>query len=161
MRVMRDYRTCVGISLFVMQKLREKLYIHSAEQRYSVIYNGLHESESVNVRDLYFEAYEMEWLDSHWEALTDLLKQKGYTKTEQQDISLFFAQYFSSFLEEVDSACPIAKASMRELLVEKKKAIGQMIMYADKWEEQNNQLKVDLKKHKEHFRRLIENTRQQ
>lgn len=160
MRIEQNYKDCVGLSLCVMQELRYKIYKDSKEH-YSVIYNGLHESESNNVRDLYFQAYEMEWLDSHWDVLTDLLKRhkNDYKKSAQQDITLFFAEYFSSFMSELDDTTSLAKVAMRELIVAQKAAIEQMIEYSDNWEEKNNQLKVNLKKHKEHFKKLIESSR--
>lgn len=159
MWIEQNYKNCVSFSLRVMRELRYKIYKDSKEH-YSVIYNGLHESESDNVRDLYFQTYEMEWLDSHWDVLTDLLNRhkNDYKKSAQQDITLFFAEYFSAFMTELDDADPLAKVAMRELLKKQKTVIEQMIMYSDNWEEKNNQLKVNLKKHKEHFKKLIENS---
>ena len=153
----RNYKDCVRISLYVMKELRNKICTDS-EKHYSVIYNGLHESESENVRNLYFQAYEMEWLDSHWDVLTDLLKQyrKQCGKGQEQEVTVFFAEYFSSILSEIDTHSGIKKAAMREIITAQKEAIEQMIKYADHWEEHRNQLKVNLKKHKEYYRRLIE-----
>ena len=46
-----------------------------------------------------------------------------------------------------------------ELIRTNQKAIEQMIMFSDEWEERSNQLKVNLKKRKEHFKQLVENVR--
>lgn len=157
MQFERDYKADVILSLHVMQEARNKICKDSKEH-YSVIYSGLHESESDNTRELYFQAYEMEWLDSHWDILTVFLNQckEKYNKSVQKDITLFFAEYFSKYMSEIDNASPLAKGTARELIVAQKKVIEQMLMFADRWEERSNQLKVNLKKHKEHFRRLIE-----
>lgn len=158
MKIEQDYKTCVRFSLRVMQELRDKVYKDSMEH-YSVIYNGLHEPESNNVRELYFQAYEMEWLDNHWETLARMLKQYNseYKRGEQKDITLFFAEYFSKFMSELSTDSLYAKMAMRDLIAAQKKVIEQMISYADRWEERNNQLRVNLKKHKEHFKILIQN----
>lgn len=157
MRNEQNYREYVRLSLHVMKELRYKIYKDSKEH-YSGIYTGLHESESDNVRDLYFQAYEMEWLDTHWTILTNLLNQ-NYKKNTQRDITLFFAERFSSFMSELDNASLFAKLAMRELVKVQKEDIEQMIAVSSKWEEKNNQLKVNLKKHKEHFKKLIEKSR--
>lgn len=158
MRVEQDYRSCVTFSLCVMHQMRVKIY-QDVRQHDSVIYNGLHEFESENVRNLYFQEYEMEWFDSHWNALESLLKQNGCMKSEQKEKTLFFATYFAEFLPDLNSAEPLAKVAVRELVAAKKKMVEEMIDCADQWEERNNQLKVDLKKHKEYFKRLIENSK--
>ena len=158
MWIEQDYKDCTRLSLHVMRELRYKVYKDSIEH-YSVIYNGLHEFESKKVMELYFQEYEMEWLDSHWELLTNLLKQrdKDYKKSEQQEITLFFAKYFSSLMTEVNHSSLTVNTVMRELIAAQKNVIEQMIEFSDKWEERSNQLKVNLKKHKEHYKRLIEN----
>ena len=154
----QDYKDGVRLSLYVMKEMRNKIY-KDCKGHYSVIYNGLHESESPNVRNLYFQAYEMEWLDSHWDELTGLMKQhkSEYKKSKQRDITLFFAKYFSSFMSELEGASPLAQGAAHELIAAQKKVIEQMMTFADRWEEKDNQLKVNLKKHKEHFKRLIKN----
>lgn len=156
MWVEQDYKDCVRSSLCAMRILRDKICKDSREH-YSVIYNGLHEYESKKVRDLYFQAYDMEWMDSHWNVLADMLKRRGddYRKSEQQEIALFFAGYFSDFMSELDNSSMFAETAMRELIAAQKDVIEQMIMFSDKWEERNNQLKVNLKKHKEYYKRLI------
>ena len=52
-----------------------------------------------------------------------------------------------------------AKLAIPELIRTNQKAIEQMIMFSDEWEERSNQLKVNLKKRKEHFKQLVENVR--
>lgn len=157
MWVEQDYKDCTRLSLRVMREMRDKVCKDSIEH-HSVIYNGLHEFESKKVMELYFQEYEMEWLDSHWELLTSLLKQynKDYKESERQEITLFFAEYFSALMTEVTNSSSAVNTVMRELIAAQKNIIEQMIEFADKWEERSNQLKVNLKKHKEHYKRLIE-----
>lgn len=157
MKMEEDYRGGVSISLQVMKDLRHKIYKDSIEH-YSGIYNGLHEFASDNTRNLYFQAYEMEWLDSHWDKLARLLQKNGYGKAEQRDLTLFFSERFSVFLTEMEDSSSPAKGAMRDLIVAQKEIIEQMIDYADKWEEQSNRLRVGIKKHREHFKRLIESS---
>lgn len=156
MWIERNYKDCVRASLYVMQKLRDKI-CKDTREHYSVIYNGLYERESEKVRDLYFQAYDMEWLDSHWKELTRLLKQREncYRESERQEITLFFAEYFSNFMSEVNHSSCYAKAAMPELIAAQKQVVEQMILFSDQWEERSNQLKVNLKKHKEHYKQLI------
>ena len=160
MGIRQNYRTCVLLALRIMQEQREKM-VKDSKEHYSVIYNGLHEPESEQVRALYFQEYEMEWLDSHWNMLTEFLKQRknDYTKREQKEMTLFFAEYFSSLLSEMEHMSGAAKLAIPELIRTNQKAIEQMIMFSDEWEERSNQLKVNLKKRKEHFKQLVENVR--
>lgn len=154
----RNYRNCVRLSLQIMQEQRRKL-IKDSEEHYSIIYSGLHESCSASTRVLYFQAYEMEWLDNHWNALTEFLRQRknDYTKREQKEITLFFAEHFSALMSEIENVSGMAKMALPELIRSNQKAIEQMIAISDNWEERSNQLKVNLKKHKEHFKGIIEN----
>lgn len=158
MRVGQDYKACVLLSLQVMQGQRRKL-LKDSKEHYSTIYSGLHESGSDSTRNLYFEKYEMEWLDSHWNAFTALLKQRenNYTKKEQKEITVFFAEYFSKLMSELENASAAVKVAAQELIRSNQQAIKNMIMFSESWEERSNQLVVSSKKHKEHFKRLLEN----
>ncbi len=146
-----DYRLCVRTSFDVMRRQR-KCLIQDSLGHYSVIYNGLHESSSPAARSLYFQSYQIEWLDSHWNSLYELIS-GAETKDRQKEISLFFAEYFSKLYSESDSILSGPVTSV--MLKTKKRSIDEMIQYSEKWEEKSNQLKVDLKKNKEYFKRLI------
>ena len=158
MRIGQNYRECVLLSLRIMQEQRKKL-IKDSREHYSTIYSGLHEFGSESTRALYFQAYKMEWLDNHWNALTEFLKQKknDYTTREKKEFTLFFAEYFSALMSELKNVSGPAKMILPELIRSNQKSIEQMIMFSDNWEERSNQLKVNLKKHKEHFKRQVEN----
>lgn len=157
MGIKPNYKLCILSSLQIFKEQREKL-VKNSKEHYSVIYNGLHESESENARNLYFQAYQMEWLDSHWNALTEFLKQKknDYTLRERKEITLFFAEHFLSLMSEMENISGFAKMAVPELIKSNRQSIEQMIMFSEQWEEQSNRLKVNLKRHKEHFKRLME-----
>lgn len=107
---------------------------------------------------LYFQEYELEWIDNHWELLMNVLRQHNmdYKKSEQKEITLFFSKYFSALMTEIVNSSSDVDITIRELIAVQKNIIEQMIEFSDKWEERSNQLKVNLKKHKEHYKRLIE-----
>ena len=152
-----DYRFCVMSSLQVLKDHREKLCTDSSYAHNSTIYNGLHEFESSSQRDLYFQLYLTEWLDTHWNKMNDLIDgNQEFRISAQKQMLLFFAEYFSKFIEECSSTGQLAKIAVPDLLKIKKKSLDDMIKVSERWKEQNEQLKSDSKKHREKFRRLIE-----
>lgn len=158
----QDYRLCVKLSLRIMEEQRDKIADDSI-RHYSTIYNGLHEFESPNTRTLYFQSYEMEWLDSHWDSLTNILKQNThrFSVDEKKMITIFFADYFSSLMTECSNSEKLAKLAAPELIKIQQATLEQMIEYSDNWEERSNQLKVNLKKHKEHFKKKVDSVHAQ
>lgn len=162
MKVIHDYRMSVTISMDIMKNGRQRLF-NDVMKHNSTIFEGLHEYTSDNIRDLYFEAYEMEWLDSHWRELTEYLKQHNieYRTSEQRDITLFFAKCFSKFISEFDDTSDLSRIASHELIRAKKASLDQMINFSADWEERSNKMRVELKKNKEHYKRLIENAKNQ
>lgn len=157
MGIISDYRRNTMISLNVLKEERQNLF-NDITKHYSAIYEGLHEFQSKNVRDLYFQSYFMEWLDRHWSDLTIHINatSEELSKNDKKEISLFFAEYFSLFIDELTNTSSIADSASQPLIQAKKKIIDNMISFSYDWEERSNQLKVDQKKHKEHFKKIIE-----
>lgn len=156
MIVRQDYRKCVSMSLNIMRNQRESIFNDTIEH-YSAIYNGLHEFHSVKTRELYFQAYIIEWTDKHWLLLNEyMIKHKNdMMKNEQRDMTMFFADFFSFFLDEIGDRRSFSCETMHEMIKVKQSAINEMIRYSDKWEEKNNKLQVELKKNKEQFERML------
>lgn len=153
MKLTEDYRNNVKASLKIMQMQRSALY-EDIMRHYSALYNGLHEQDSVKVRSLYFEAYHLEWLEQHWVQMAKTIQSKG--KKEQQDFTLFFAAFFSELLKKSaeDGDCPVVASA--ELIKAQLTTVNQLIECSDAWDERSNQLQVNLKKHKSHYKKLIE-----
>ena len=156
MKLTEDYRSNVLISLRIMRQLREKLY-EDTMRHYSGLYNGLHEPDSERVRALYYEAYLLEWLDQHWEQMAYYLRNRS--KKEQRDMTVFFASFFSELMQKAQDEEAKSSASLSELLKAQLASVNQLIECSDAWDERNNQLQVNLKKHKYHYKKLIEQAR--
>lgn len=152
MKLTEDYRKNVKVALKIMQLQRAELY-HDVMRHYSVLYNGLHELDSEKVRALYFDAYYLEWLDHHWDNLTHTIQ--GDSKNEQREQTLFFASYFSELMQVLDGKSRFAAVSS-ELIKAQLLTVIQLIECSDEWDERSNQLQVNLKKHKSHYKKLIE-----
>ena len=151
--MMEDYRKNVKASLSVMQMQRLAVY-QDVKRHYSALYNGLHEQDSEKVRALYFEAYHLEWLDLHWEKLAQMMQHSR--KKEQQDMAAFFAVYFSELMQNSAGNGMAASIAAPELLRAQLTTVKQLIECSDQWDEKNNQMQVNLKKHKAHYKKLIE-----
>ena len=161
MRFINDYKSSVNLSLNVLCEQRKKLYTDTMTH-YSTVYMGLHEFESDTVRNLYFESYQMEWLDNHWNQMRYFLtRSKGeYPIDSQKDITAFFADALSVFIDEYTAKDGALYAvSMSELLKIKKESLNAMIEASERWEEKSNLLQVDLQKHREHYNKLIANAK--
>lgn len=151
-----DYRFCVKAALQIMQEQRKKLYDDCVHYE-PTIYSGLHTSESDSVRSLYFQAYLVEWLNMHWEAMFEILKRHNeYTVNQRKEITLFFAEYFSEFISECSEKGLMSKLAIPELLKAQKNQLNEMILFSNKWEQNNNRLRVQMKKGKEQYLKLIQ-----
>lgn len=153
MKLTEDYRKNVKVALKIMQMQRTAMY-EDVMRHYSVLYNGLHELDSENVRSLYFDAYHLEWLDHHWEKLTYTIQ--GNSKKEQQEQTVFFALYFSELMQISNGKSKAAAVASYELIKAQLITVNQLIECSDQWDERSNQLQVNLKKHKSHYKKLIE-----
>ena len=151
MKLTEDYRKNVKVALKIMQLQRAALH-HDVMRHYSVLYNGLHELDSQKVRTLYFDAYLLEWIDQHWEKLAKNVQ--NCSRKDQREMITFFASYFSELMQITIGKASYAAAP--ELLKAQLASISQLIELTDEWDERNNQLQVNLKKHKYHYKKLIE-----
>lgn len=160
MLAVKDYKRTSTIAMDIMKISRKKL-LDDVMKHNSTIFEGLHEFSSDNVRDLYFEAYTMEWLDGHWKELTEYLRlhKNELRQSEQCDITLYFANFFSNFITEFDNSSDLSKIASHELIKSKKESLDQMLLLSSEWEERSNKMRVEVKKNKEHFKRLIENAK--
>ena len=152
-----NYRFCVKAALQILEEERKKLYSQSKSHA-PMLYSGLHEFETRSVRELYFQAYLIEWIDVHWNMLDEVLKRHPeYTVDERKCMTLFFAEYFSGLVAECSNTGLLSKIAIPDLLKSKYKLLVSMIEMSDKWNENLNRLKIEKKKHREQFVRLIEN----
>lgn len=151
-----DYRSCAEISLKVLEKEREKLCADSSNAHNSMIYSGLHEFESDEKRDLYFQAYIVGWLDAHWNEMVKILDSHNeYKIYERKAITLFFAKYLEILVENCSKTEILADLIVSDILKMKRKILLEMIEISEKWQEYNEQLKAENKKNREKFKRRI------
>ncbi len=153
MRYVEDYKEEVQLSLRIMKKMRESL-TDDCLNHYSSIYSGLHEYESEKVRMLYFESYHLEWLDRHWSDLTKSIQNKP--RNDQRMLSAFFARYYAALVGDCAQTVGQNSTAAYQMLSAQKASIDELIEMSDDWSERSNQLEVNLKKHKAHFKRLIQ-----
>lgn len=152
----KDYRFCVNAALQIMQNQRKRLY-DDCVQYEPTIYNGLHTSDSISVRNLYFQSYFVEWLNMHWESMFEILdRHTEYSIDQRKEMTLFFAEYFSDFLSVCEGKGTLSKFAVPELLKVQKKQLKEMLLSSDKWEQNSNRLRVQMKKSKEEYQKLIQ-----
>lgn len=156
MRCEEDYRFCVTAALQIMQQQRKKLYQDCVEYE-PTIYSGLHSSDSKSVRHLYFQSYFIEWISLHWESMIEILNRHDeYTVDQRKEMALFFAKYFSDLISECSENGLLSKLAIPELLKVQKRQLKEMILSSEKWEKNTNQLRVQMKKGKEQYQKLIQ-----
>lgn len=160
----RDYRFCVKMSLQVLAEQRKQLMVDSTSIN-STIRTGLHKSgehESA-IRHLYFEKYSIQWLDEHWAKMHQILDRHctEYSKQQQKDMTLFFAEYFGELFSTCFKHTPVfMKSVMPELLKQKSEILQMLIKSNEKWDQNSNALLADIEKHKEQYRLLIQKAEQ-
>ena len=151
-----DYRFCVKASLQILRQECERLCRDSVDHQ-PMIYCGLHEFESSTKRKLYFQAYLVEWIDDHWNEMTDILEmhKRDFSADENKYMTVFFAEYFSRLLDECSDKSALSKLAIPELLKAKRKSLLDMARMSDHWQENSDRLKAEKKKHREQFARLL------
>ena len=151
-----DYRFCVTAALSIMQEQRAKI-IQDSVLCEPTIYSGLHTSNSDALRNLYFQKYITEWISSHWEKMYEIFdRHPEYSVDSKREMILFFAEYFSIFLDECSKNGTLSKLAIPELLEIQKKQVNELIDSADKWEQNSNRLRVQMKKNTEQYLKLIQ-----
>lgn len=148
-----DYRFCVTASLQVMKEQRKKIYDDSCNNH--LIYSGLHETNK-ELQTLYFQYYLIEWIDTHWSRMQEILdSHPEYSLDQKKEFTLFYAEYFSDMMTSWETAGTLSKMMIPDMLQTQKETIQEMITFSEKWEQNSNKLKLLLKKHKEQFELLI------
>ena len=148
-----DFRFCIKASLLVMREQREKIYNDSHDNH--LIYSGLHETNE-KIQTLYFQYYLVEWLDSHWNRMQEILESHPeYSIDQKRNFTLFYAEYFSKMMTSWVTTGILSKMIIPDILQTQKEIIQEMITFSEKWEQSSNKLKLLLKKHKEQFESLI------
>ena len=141
-----DYRFCVKASLQVMKEQRENIYFDSCNNH--LIYSGLHETNE-KLQSLYFQYYLIEWLDSHWSRMQEILEShQEYSIDQKKEFTLFYAEYFSNMMTSWTMTGILSKLMIPNILQTQKEAIQEMLIFSEKWEQNSNKLKLLLKKHK-------------
>ena len=151
-----NYRFCVKASLQILRKGREKL-CNDSIQHNPTIYSGLHEFQSETKKSLYFQAYLVEWIDNHWNDMTDLIqaRKRDFNIDERKSMALFFSEYFSQLIKECENKGTLSKLAIHDLLKAKRRSLLKMAEMADAWQENYDKLEAEKKKHKEQFARML------
>lgn len=141
-------------SLQILREQREGLYYDTG---YDVnIQSGLYDKAS-SVRALYFQSYLVDWIGAHWQKLQDILDaHEEYSKDERRSITLFFAEYLSEFISKCYSNGTLAKLIMPEMLRNEKNILEEMLNISGEWEENCEKLKLEIKRNKMKFKKMIE-----
>lgn len=148
-----DYHFCVKASLQVMKEQRKNIYCDSKSNY--LIYSGLHETNE-ELQILYFQYYLVEWLDSHWIRMQEILdNHPEYSIDQRREFTLFYAEYFSKMMNSWVTTGVLSKKVIHDILQTQKETIQEIITISEKWEQNSNKLKLLLKKHKEQFEYLI------
>lgn len=145
-----DYRFCVSASLQVMHEERQKICADTLNGEH-IIYMGLHELDS-NLQALYFQYYVITWLDEHWNNMQKIIENHPeYSLDQQKQITLFFAKNYSEMIDVWQTSGSLSELMIPNLLQVQKDAIQELIQFSEKWESNNNKLRLLLKKHREQF----------
>lgn len=156
-----DYRFCVSEALKIMKSQREKLCRDCTELN-PVIYNGLHSYDKPSIRDIYFQMYFSEWLGMHWEIMNNILEHhREYSKSRKKEMTLFFAEYFSKLSAEIDNKSKVSGVAYPELIKEKNSALKEMLIYSERWEQNCDRLRVQMKKSHEQYIHLLKELEEQ
>lgn len=150
-----DYKFEVKSALQVLKSKRSKIYEDSVSYN-TDLYFGLHESEKSASRSIYFQYYETIWLSEHWNDMIELLERHAeYRTNEKKQITFFFSKYFSRLIDGCQEKGILSKIIIPELLDVQKEQLHKLIEYSEKWEENSNIMKLQTKKNKEKFKKLI------
>lgn len=151
-----DYRFTVKAALQILYRQRTQLY-DDCMQKDPTLYDGLYEYRNKTLRNLFWQAYLVEWINVHWEEMADILERhKEYSVDECRYMSMIFADYLSRLIAECDGKGVLSKLAVPDLLAVKKKALRNMIETSEKWEVNAKQLKADRKKNQAQYAKLIE-----
>ncbi len=151
-----DYRYCINESLKIMREQRKKICDDTINGD-ATIYSGLHTPEQDSkLRNLYFELYILNWIDSHWIYMQNQLNRHNeYTINQKKEMTLFFAKYLSVFIKDIEISGNLSKLSIPFFLKAKIKTLNDLIQHSSKWEKNCQELRLLMKKQQEHFKKQI------
>lgn len=122
-----------------------------------MIYNGLHEFESDSLRNIFFQAYIVDWLDSHWGNIKLKLNNNSeYSLDEKKKMTLFFSNYFSGLIDEYKISSYISTLIIPYILEEESKILEELIIFENEWQISLDKLSVCRKKNRERFKKIID-----
>ena len=155
-----DYRYYANESLKIMKEQRKQICNDTINCEVN-IYSGLHtviQSESDKIlRNLYFELYILNWLDSHWNYMqNELNNHNEYTTIQKKEITLFFTKYLIVFLKDIKASGNVP-LSMPVFLKSKIESLRNLIRYNSNWEKNLQEIKLLIKKQQEQFKMEISN----
>lgn len=149
-----DYRFCIKASLQVMSEGRQKICYDTFNREY-LIYMGLYESDPVK-QDLYFQYYEIKWLEQHWINMQTILeKHMEYSKDQRRQMILFFAKNYSEMIDKWKNSGQLSNLIIPNILQELENAIQELLHFSENCDKNMNKLKLMLQKSKKQFEELI------
>lgn len=150
-----NYRFCTKLSLQIMRDQRERMGQDSVEKDID-LYMALHETNP-QVRNLRFQYYTVKWFDGHWSALQSLMEQHPeHTVDQRKQMTLFFAERFAGLLDRLAESGTMSNLGIPDLLKVRKDILREMITISEKWERNSNEFCLQMKKHEEQYKVLIE-----
>lgn len=155
-----NYRFCTRLSLQIMRDQRGRICQDSIQKDVD-LYTALHEMDP-RVRDLRFQYYIVKWFDGHWSSLQSLLEHHPeYTVDQKKQITLFFAKRFAGLLDRLSESTAMADLGLPDLLKSRRHILHEMLEMTEKWEKKSNEFRLQMKKHDEQYRALIESYEKQ
>lgn len=149
-----DYRFTVHLSLLIMKRLRQEIY-NKCLLTDTNLYMGLHEIDD-QLRTLRFQYTVLDWVDSHWWELHNILDAHSeYTVDQKKEITLFFAQYYSKMIDNLELSGTFSKVGTNDLIKMQKQILTELISTGEHWEENSRRLRLEMKKHEEEYNHLI------
>lgn len=150
-----NYRFCTRLSLQILHDQRKRICQDSIQKDVD-LYTALHELKP-NVRDIRFQYYLVKWFDGHWRNLRELLERHSeYTVDEKKRITLFFAKYFANLLDSLSKSETMVNLAIPDLLKVRKNILYELVEMTEKWETNSKELFLQMKKHEEQYRSMVE-----
>ena len=134
-----DNLTKLDYTLRVMKRQREKLWKDCLRNDYDLMH-GLRE-EMPEAHRLYCERYRLMWIDAHWNAVTAFAEAYQLSEKERNDLYLYFAKYFRTYVEQLSFPGAEHTVFFSSLMKNQIHFIDALLDVIDNTEETMNELK--------------------
>lgn len=153
--VEKNYRECVRLAMQINEKRRAELCDDSLNEN-TIIYSGLHTSQSKAERALLFEQYLVLWLDKHWNVLLSIINECGLQDHEKTDVQLFYANFMlEKMFPQYKAGSNYSALALHEYFQFMEMCLERLINFAGNQNAKSNRLEIAFKKHEEFYKRKL------